>query len=101
MAQGPKPVGHLTQFCKIPEMSRVIRITLRCDSKEAPVAGNRQRPAALRDLQVEADPLPIDQDRSHINQQQINSSQRRARHCAMADQRRHEYRRSGPGCRPC
>src|ERR1700687_4981650 len=45
MAEGPKPVGHLTQFCKIPEMSRVIRITLKRDSKEAPVAGNRQRPA--------------------------------------------------------
>ena len=36
MAEGPKPVGHLTQFCKIPEMSRVIRITAGRDLKQAP-----------------------------------------------------------------
>ena len=35
MAQGLKPVGHLTQFCKIPEMSRVISVTLERDSKQA------------------------------------------------------------------
>jgi hypothetical protein len=33
MTEGPKPVGHLTQFSKIPEFGRVISFTLKRDSK--------------------------------------------------------------------
>lgn len=65
----PNRLGQLAQFWEIPERDCVIRITVKRDPKYLPTGErNSAVPAALGDLQVEADPLAIDQDRSRVNQ---------------------------------
>ncbi len=68
MARFAKPVGHLTQFCKFPEVDRVIRITMKRDLKRQGAEPLSAASPALRDLQVETDALAVDEDRSGVNQ---------------------------------
>ena len=64
-----RPYGDLPQFWKVPEKDCVIRITVSRDLKYLPTGEQISAvPAALGDLQVEADPLAIDQDRSRVKQ---------------------------------
>ena len=64
-----RPHGDLPQFWKIHEKDCVIRITIKRDLKYLPTGErNSAVSPALGDLQVETDPLAIDQDRSRVNQ---------------------------------
>src|SRR5271169_6602885 len=62
-------LGELARFWEIPERDCVIKITVMRDLEYAQTPDPASAvPAALGDLQVKADPLAVDQDRSRINQ---------------------------------